>query len=251
MNLYTPINLLSHSAPCFGGLLKRYDPGLARARIQLLLKNKFEPFVTKEGYTVENKQQLYCYFDFSWEAIVFRGGWPDQLSHQPTIIDIGANYGTFGWLCRKRWPNARIIGFEPIPELANFCEKLGCYDQMFPVALAEKTGTATLFLDRSLGLTASLGGNPLLDFKSGKLDVTIERLDDFHIKPDFIKMDVDGGELKTVVGGLDTFRACPLAVVECIGRQRHKTIQDILQKKTKRLYVLSHEYLFYDEGLLK
>jgi FkbM family methyltransferase len=229
-----------------GGLLKRYDPGLAKARMQLLFKGKFDPFLTKEGYKVENVQQLYCYFDFAWEAVVFRGGWAERLPEKPTILDVGANYGTFGWLCRKRWPNAKIIGFEPIPDLTEFCTKLKCYDEIHLVALAEETGTATLFLDRSLGLTATLGGNPLLKFSDGRETVATKRLDDFQLKPDFIKVDTDGGELKTIIGGLKTFTQCPLAVMECVGKRRSQTVADILQKKTKKLYTLSNEYLFYD-----
>jgi FkbM family methyltransferase len=246
MNLKTPISLITHSIPCIGGLFKRYDHGLAKARMQLLFKGKFDPFLTREGYKVENNQQLYCYFDFSWEAIVFRGGWPTQLPDCPTILDIGANYGTFGWLCRKRWPKATIVGFEPIPKLARFCEELKCYDQVHAVALAEADSTATLFLDYSLGLTASLGGNELLDYRSEKLNVQVKRLDEFSMKPDFIKVDVDGGELKAIMGGLKTFKNCPLSVMECTGGQRHKTVRDILQKKCKKLYMLSGEYLFHD-----
>jgi FkbM family methyltransferase len=214
--------------------------------MQLLFKRKFDPFFTKEGYRIENNQQLYCYFDFSWEAIVFRGGWPDKLPNDCTILDIGANYGTFGWLCRQKWPNATIIGFEPIPKLAQFCEALKCYNKVHCVGLAEKTGNAMLFLDYSLGLTATLGGNTLLDYNSEQIDVEVKRLDDFSLKPDFIKVDVDGGELKTVIGGLTTFQNCPLSVMECTGKQRFKTVQDILQKKCKKLYVLSGEYLFHD-----
>jgi FkbM family methyltransferase len=246
MNLKTPIALITHSIPCLGGLLKRCDPTLAKARAQLLFKHKFDPFVTRKGYKIENTQQLYCYFDFDWEAIVFRGGWSEKLRENPLILDLGANYGTFGWLCRKRWPKATIIGFEPIPHLATFCERLGCYDRVYPVALSNEVGTATLYLDHSLGLTASLGGNKLLDYTSDKMTVEINTLDSYALKPDFMKVDVDGGELKTIIGGFKTFSECPLSVIECTGRQRSKTVQDLLQKKCKRLYILSGEYLFYD-----
>ena len=246
MNLKTPISLLTHSLPCIGGLLKRYDPGLAKGRMQLLFKHKFDPFLTKEGYKIENKQQLYCYFDFAWEGIVFRGGWQEKLSAKPLILDLGANYGTFGWICRKRWPSATIIGFEPMPELAGFCERLGCYDRVYPVALSDSNGTATLFLDYSLGLTASLGGNPLLSYTSSEMKVETKKLDDYSLTPDFMKVDVDGGELMTIMGGFKTFKSCPLSVIECTGKQRHKTVKDLLQKKCKKLYVLSGEYLFYD-----
>ena len=245
MNIKTPISLVTHFPPCFGGLLKRYDPGLARARMQLLFKHRFDPFLTKEGYKIENNQQLYCYFDFAWEAILFRGGWPEKLTENPTILDIGANYGTFGWLCRNRWPKARIIGFEPMPDLARFCTELKCYDEVHPVALAEENGKATLFLDRSLGLTATLGGNPLLSYSDEKKTVDVKRLDEFQLKPDFIKVDTDGSELKAVIGGIKTFTQCPLSVMECVGKRRSETIADILQKQTKKLFVLSNEYLFH------
>ncbi|MFO1476487.1 MAG: FkbM family methyltransferase [Verrucomicrobiota bacterium] len=246
MNWKTPIALLTHSGPCVGGLLRRYDPGLAKARYQLLFKGHFTPFLTKEGYRIENKQQLYCYFDFAWEAIVFRGGWTETLPENATILDVGANYGTFGWLCRKRWPKATIIGFEPMPELAKYCEKLGCYNQVHPVALSLEPGTATLHIDTSLGLTASLGGNKLLDYKSSEMQVEVKRLDDFGLKPDFMKVDVDGGELQLILGGYKTFKHCPKSVIECTGSQRHKTVADLLQKKSRMLYFFCGDYLFED-----
>jgi FkbM family methyltransferase len=246
MNLKTPISLLTHSVPCIGGWLRRYDPTLAKARTQLLFTQRFDPIVTKEGYRIENTQQLYCYWDFAWEAIVFRGGWPDRLHGNPVILDIGANYGTFGWLCRKRWPKATIVGFEPMPDIAEFCQRLGCYDQVHPVALSDEAGGATLYIDVSLGLTGSLGGNRLLDYTSSQMQVETRKLDEYGLRPDFMKVDVDGGELKTIIGGYKTFSKCPLSVIECTGSQRHRTVGDLLQKKCRKLYVLSGEYLFYD-----
>jgi FkbM family methyltransferase len=246
MNLKTPYSILTHSPCCLGGLFKRFDPTLVKARTQLLLKNRFDPFVTKEGYKIENSQQLYCYWDFAWEAIVFRGGWPDKLGKNPVIIDVGANYGTFGWLCRKKWPNATIIGFEPIPDLAEFCKRLSCYDEIYPVALSDSAGTATLFLDFSLGLTATLGGNSLLNFTSSQIQVETNKLDSFNLHPDFMKVDVDGGELKTIIGGFKTFKNCPFTVIECTGKQRHKTVAELLQKQYKKLYFLGVDYLFHD-----
>jgi FkbM family methyltransferase len=247
MNLKTPYSLLTQSGPCIGGLFKRYEGSLVKARTQLLFKHRFDPFVTRDGYKIENTQQLYCYWDFAWEAIVFRGGWPEQMPENPVILDLGANYGIFGWLCRKRWPKATLIGFEPIPDLAKYCERLGCYDRIFPIALSESNGIATLFLDHSLGLTASLGGNELLNFTAGQIKVETRRLDELDLRPDFMKVDVDGGELKTIMGGFKTFSTCRFSVIECVGKQRHKTIQDILQKQCRKLYCMGVDYLFYDE----
>ena len=245
MNLRTPINLLTHSPPCIGGLLRRRDLTLVKGRVQLLLKGKFDPFFTKEDYDWKIPQ-LYCYWDFAWEAIVFRGGWMDRMPEKPVLLDIGANYGIFGWLCRKRWPKATIIGFEPIPELASYCEGLKCYDRVFPLALSENNGTATLFLDYSLGLTASLGGNELLNYTSAQIQVETKKLDELDLRPDFMKVDVDGSELKTIKGGVKTFGRCSFSVIECTGKDRPKAVQDLLQKKCKKLYVLGLDYLFYD-----
>jgi FkbM family methyltransferase len=246
MNLKTPVALLTHSLPCIGGLLKRCDPTLVKARTQLLFQGKFTPFVTRKGYKIENSQQLYCYWDLDWEAIVFRGGWTGKLPERPVILDIGANYGTFGFLCRKRWPKATIIGFEPIPDLAKYCERLGCYDRVHAAALSDAPGTATLFLDYSLGLTASLGGNDLLKFTDSQIQVETKKLDDFDLHPDFIKVDVDGGELKTIAGGSKTFRECPLSVIECWGEERHLEVRKLLQKRSKKLYFLGADCLFFD-----
>ena len=41
----------------------------------------------------------------------------------PNILDIGANIGAFATWARYKWPNARIIGYEPNPSPATFFKK--------------------------------------------------------------------------------------------------------------------------------
>jgi FkbM family methyltransferase len=122
-----------------------------------------------------------------------------------TFLDIGANIGYFTVLAsRLVGPNGRVFAFEPeIKNIefllrnlrANQCQNVVVY----PYAVSSKLGYAPLYLAPN-----STGHSLFKDqghLSSPAAVVTI-RLDDFfnEAAPDFIKMDIEGGEWDAFLG---------------------------------------------------
>ncbi len=60
------------------------------------------------------------------------------------VVDIGANVGQFALVARHRWPEARIVSFEPLPACAAQVAALFAGDPRFEcrcLALADHAGT--------------------------------------------------------------------------------------------------------------
>jgi hypothetical protein len=67
-------------------------------------------------------------------------------------------------------------------------------------------------------------------------------LDEYELKPDFIKCDVDGAELAVVQGGLDTFRECPYSLIECYFNKDNAEDISLL---ISRHFTKTSDYLFH------
>lgn len=146
-----------------------------------------------------------------------------------TILDIGACEAEDSIRYARRFPQARIFAFEPLPEnqqliRANLREHQAGSVELVPVALAEKTGTATFHVssgqpkepaagkqwnygNKSSSLLPPAAGDPMygwVEFKES-ISVPTATLEDFCRdrgigRIDFIHMDVQGAELLVLEG---------------------------------------------------
>jgi len=68
-------------------------------------------------------------------------------STAPTFLDVGANEGSYSTALRRQFPAARIIAFEPQPQIFERCARvLGpCRVDARNVALGAEEGTATIY----------------------------------------------------------------------------------------------------------
>ena len=132
-----------------------------------------------------------------------------------TILDIGAHKGQFSTLCRKLFPDAHIIGFEPLEKPANIYEKCFAGDNnvtLFRKAVSMTTG------DRKMFVSNRTDSSSLLEITSSQVEhfpgtelkttatVTSAKLDQLLDigalnTPVLLKIDVQGSEL-------DVLRAC-------------------------------------------
>jgi FkbM family methyltransferase len=124
------------------------------------------------------------------------------------IVDVGANIGAFSLFAASRWPHARLLAYEPVPEnlvwlkqnvRANRCDQI----KVFPVALAGAAGEVSLFL-RPGSEAHSLWG----EAGETRLSVQAMTLDDVvhEVAPDAIdllKMDCEGAEYDILAGRED------------------------------------------------
>lgn len=172
------------------------------------------------------------------------------------VLDIGAARGTHTLLFRRLFPNARILAFEPLSE--SFAE-LTRRTQGLPnimchqCALSDQEG----MVDFHLGGQGYANSSSLLPMGPTHRElwpgsVTGERvkvqtrcLDSlFEVRGNervFVKMDVQGGEIMTINGGVKVFSAVDTAVVETSMRSLY-TGGPTFHELYERMYSLGFDY---------
>jgi len=133
-----------------------------------------------------------------------------------TLIDCGADIGLFPLLLAARGTRCqRVIAFEPNPEplavLRTNILRLDPNNQVLSQAVADFSGRGRLV---SPAYDASAHACHLVPDEAGPIDVTT--LDALNLPPGdlVLKVDVEGGELEVIRGGLATLRrASRLTVV--------------------------------------
>jgi FkbM family methyltransferase len=138
-----------------------------------------------------------------------RGFPKDFFSKAPLVVDIGANAGYFSFYILSRFPQARILAFEPVEK--NFRQLRQYQDvhsqfviKAFHEAVGERTGTMTLYLDQSdsFSTSASMHQN---SFGSDPVTVPSICLEDIFIREkidtiDLLKLDCEGAEYGILFG---------------------------------------------------
>ncbi len=130
------------------------------------------------------------------------------------MFDVGANAGAISNETAKACPQAIIKAFEPQIELANLVAvsaRLNRIDriEVFPVAVGDRQGTVKLHkpahaLHASL-MASGEAGESVVDVPLITLDSVVQSGQ--LPAPDFIKIDVEGGELGVIRGAAETIRA--------------------------------------------
>lgn len=163
-----------------------------------------------------------------------------------TLIDIGANKGGFlYWMINKSGRKGKVVGFEPQNFLFHFLKDF--YRNKFPqvvierYALSDKDETVQMIIPENNGKTSSPGASihfKLEDSPTARLEnVQTITLDNYcvlnNLKPDLIKIDVEGHELKVIKGGLNTLANFkPKIILECeaqqVGRNAVRETFDII-----------------------
>lgn len=128
-----------------------------------------------------------------------------------TIIDVGANKGQFATFAATRWPEGRIISFEPLDGPgATFGRVLGKRATLLKCALGEEPATLNIHIaskrDSSSLLPLGKLQKKLFSMDEvGTQPVSVMRLDDAlrdrDIKgPALLKIDVQGFEYEVLLG---------------------------------------------------
>jgi FkbM family methyltransferase len=137
----------------------------------------------------------------------------------PTVLDIGANYGQSVENYLSLFPKAKIISFEPIPEMADLFEKTYGKNEsvtLHRIALSDIEGILPFYKTRNQAASSllppeefimKLSVNHNYDYEILEIPVTtIDLLIRKKIieRPDIMKIDVQGGEL-AVLKGAESF----------------------------------------------
>ena len=140
------------------------------------------------------------------------------------VFDIGANIGFHSILLADLiGPEGRLYAFEPNPELLPALRRTAQSRgnaEVFGLAVSDEQTTATLYVPE-YNLMASLANWTKPQHSAGEVRaVTIEtrRLDDLIasgtlLRPDFLKCDVEGAELKVFRGALDVLDRADAPIV--------------------------------------
>jgi FkbM family methyltransferase len=176
------------------------------------------------------------------------------------VLDIGAHHGYYSLLASLRvGPLGRVIAFEPSPRerrrLMQHLRLNGCTNvQVEGIALGETEGREKLYVVSGKETGCNSLRPPEVRQSTHATDVQVARLDDYlgqHNLPrvDFVKMDVEGGELAVLKGATEFLERQPRPVIFCeVQDMRTKPwgypageIVDFLRGKGFRWYVPSAE----------
>ena len=135
------------------------------------------------------------------------------------VYDIGANIGWYSLALAKLVEGARVRAFEPIPDThARLCRNIQLNQpiavEAHNLGFSDHEGEATFYYDEAISVRASAARLVEGD-NSRKITCRIMRLDDFASRDesvDFIKCDVEGGELFVFRGAIQTLTRCKPAI---------------------------------------
>ena len=151
-----------------------------------------------------------------------------------TVIDGGANAGQFARAAVETWPDARVLSFEPLPDVAaRYRAALGDRARLIEAALGAVEGELTFH--RTAYSLASSALTPL-DTSSESITVPVARLDTVLAeeplsRPLLLKLDLQGYELEALRGGPNTLASADAVLLETAfvsGYEEEPLFRDIL-----------------------
>jgi FkbM family methyltransferase len=141
-----------------------------------------------------------------------------------TVLDVGAHQGLYSLLASKLvGPSGHVYSFEPSPRerralginlLLNLCRNVSVQN----VALGREEGSADLYVVQGYQRGCNSLRPPKAESKTSPVRVPLETLDGFALKKrlravDFIKLDVEGGELDVLRGGTHLLESRPRPII--------------------------------------
>ncbi len=151
-----------------------------------------------------------------------------------TVLDIGAHKaGYLYFMLKQVGDKGKVFAFEPQSNLYQYIKKmkgLFRWDNVTieHLALSDSAGTVTLYIPTNKVSKASSPGATIVEYKDpsnfgATENVSTETLDSYcnrhNIKPEFLKIDVEGNELRVFQGGADTLKNYkPKIIVEIEAR---------------------------------
>lgn len=183
-----------------------------------------------------------------------------QSALKPTdvFMDIGANVGVYLYALEGNIPSSQLYGFEPSKRLCARLRRLFPGAHIFPIAFSDENKMGTLKIPKvdgkSLKSRATLRSSYKEEGESGASyeKVKVMRLDDWAKIEEihslsFIKIDVEGNELKVIEGAKKTLaRLRPKLMIEIEQRHHETPVWNIIEEVLKlgyRAYYLNRETL--------
>lgn len=153
------------------------------------------------------------------------------VEHSRNILDVGANIGFYSIRFAKRYPNARVFAFEPMPISHAYLQRnvaanaVGTRVTTFNYGLSETGGAVEFFISPAAGTNASLKNVAGAHNVTSVIGLTLtldQWVNNQKVSPDFIKCDVEGAELLVFRGGR-----------ECLMKYKPIVFTELLRKWSK------------------
>jgi FkbM family methyltransferase len=197
---------------------------LLRRRLRAFAARRFGPRSYRLGHRLVLLARYYGRVVYEPDLLFVQ-----RLSPRPLLVDIGADAGQSALCMAMLRAEARIVSFEAnadnIADLALVRRILGERFSYHHVGLSDRDGTAVLSIP-VVGRTPMLGESslrteldPSLEVRLGKVasvvtqQVSMRTFDSYGLRPDFVKIDVQGHELKVLHGMASTLRTCRPALL--------------------------------------
>ncbi|UCB57083.1 MAG: FkbM family methyltransferase [Candidatus Omnitrophota bacterium] len=174
----------------------------------LHFKGKFKVKIKKNHFYIHHFGYL-CENELFWRGLSKEMKvWAEMCQEADVILDIGANTGIFSLIAKAVNPKASVYAFEPVPrvikKLRANCMLNNFNIQCLEVAVSDYDGVGEFYEEPLEHLySATLAPHNSLK-NSMKTEVRVTRLDSFiekeKIRPDLIKIDVEGCEFKVLEG---------------------------------------------------
>jgi FkbM family methyltransferase len=173
------------------------------------LRTTLKNFLERNGLYVRAAEGLPLGFDLGVDL--------RKYGIRPTCaLDIGAHHGQTALGYVSKFPGCRVFAFEPVSSnFATLCEATAAYPTIIPVhaAVGDQAGSHDIWLSAENSQAHSL-----VTATGRRTEcVDVLTIDDFcrsrQITPDFIKLDVEGYELKALAGAKETLASQALKAI--------------------------------------
>lgn len=199
---------------------RRWKRGLELARWRLKLRS-LGPGSTVPcyGYTIRFNDGANFYILYK-DIFVHRIYHFEAQRPDPLILDCGSNIGMSILYFKRLYPKARIVGFEPDPEVVSFLRENTERNrleevQVVQAALSRDGAKRTLYSDGKYGSGLSEHLTEGADPAWRQYDVACVRLRDYLTAPvDFLKMNIEGAEYEVLADSEDRLRQIREMVIE-------------------------------------
>lgn len=213
-------------------------------------KDGVEFWLYNNAFSLETEIFWQGFDRIDWEKKT-RELWEELSKSSSTVLDIGANTGIFSILAKASNPKARVIGFEPQPNIFEVLKKnnvINGFDiNCVPLALSDEEGELPFY---NTGFSTFEGNNTThgslnKEWRTDKqvsIIVKVERLDSFLInhqigKVDLVKIDVETLEYEVLKGYGDLLlEHRPLIVSEIQNAEIGRNVGRLFEAKGFEFY---------------